>query len=109
MAEAFADSFTPQLSTYSRVSCDGLSVVWSDESARPVVLSTVDDLILQVFDGVGTVEEIASDVSAVFGVDPATALARVQSALNHFGAFGLISGALGQSTRDDLFPLEASG
>lgn len=88
---------------------DGM-IAWSPRSRQFIALEGVTELLFQILDGSGTVDEVASDVQDVVGVPKTVALGKLRQTLEVFGTAGLLDGdpvpgrSAGTTTKLDLFP-----
>jgi hypothetical protein len=78
--EAIDGCFAPAPATVASVELDGETVLFDEKRGTIHELSRAGTLIWRCLDGNGTVDEIAVDMSEVFGVE----LARVQTELIEF-------------------------
>jgi hypothetical protein len=96
--DAVGGDFVPRRRPVASVELDGELVLYSESEGvlggpgGMERLNPTAAAIWSCFDGSGTIDEIASDVAEVFGIERAVALSSVIELTRQLGAAGLIEG-----------------
>lgn len=89
-----------------RVDVNGAAVIWPPGRVEPSALDPVSTVMLDIIDGVATLQDLAQDVHEVIGIAPDVALSRVESAVNRLDSAGALLTSLSDGIPErqpDLF------
>ncbi len=102
-AAAVGGNFVPRRRPVASVELDGELVLYSESDGvlggpgGMELLNPTAAAIWSCFDGSGTIDEIASDVAEVFGIERGVALRSVIDLTRQLGAAGLVEGITGDA------------
>ncbi|HEX2029709.1 MAG TPA: PqqD family protein, partial [Nitriliruptorales bacterium] len=92
-ADLLDPTFVPvRAARVARADLDGETVLWHPETGITAVLDPIGSVLWECFDGSGSIDEIAADLSAVYGVDVATIRTDVLNLVRELGGLGLLEG-----------------
>jgi len=92
-SEEIDSAFVPQLRAEVAVlEVDGEAVILDERSWKLHWLDQYGAIVLNCFDGSGTLDELSADIAEVFGADPTVVQNDVLETARHLGGAGLLEG-----------------